>query len=85
MTIEPGGDFVAFSPDNSAQIMKSLVYGSLFSIRRQYVPPDIDFAVSRGIVPTQPQPVSLGPASLLGAWFSYNQTLSGNAIDELCK
>jgi hypothetical protein len=49
------------------------------------MPPDIDFASTQATVPPQPQPVSLGPASLLGSWFSYKQTLSGNQIDELCR
>jgi len=65
--------------------MQSAAYGTLFDQRRAYLPPDIDFASTRGAVPAQPQPVSLGPASILGSWFTYNQTLTGAQVDELCK
>ncbi|KAJ3517877.1 hypothetical protein NLJ89_g226 [Agrocybe chaxingu] len=87
LSIDESGDFVAWTQDPRAQTKSTHVhqatYGTFFNVRRVYTPPDIDFASTRGSVPPQPQPVSLGPPSLLGSWFSFNQTLSGDQIDEL--
>ncbi|KAF9486583.1 hypothetical protein BDN70DRAFT_846519 [Pholiota conissans] len=86
VTIDNTGDFIAFVPyakSKSNAPIQSLIYGTLFNTRRFCLPPDIDFASTQGTVPPQPQPVSPGPASLLGSWFSYRQTLSGDQIDEL--
>jgi len=47
--------------------------------------PDIDFTAARSTIPAQPQPVSMGPPSILSAWFSFNQTKTGDQIDELCE
>jgi len=62
------------------------IYGTFFDHRRAYPLPDIDFTPSRGVVPPQPQPVSLGPSTFLGglgSWLPFNQTISGPKIDEL--
>lgn len=87
LTIEETGDFIAWTPtqgqgNNSHQIHQAN-YSTFFDIRRVYTLPDIDFTSTRGTIPPQPQPVSLGPASYLGSWFSFNQTKSGAQIDEL--
>ncbi|CAA7264832.1 unnamed protein product [Cyclocybe aegerita] len=87
LSIDESGDFIAWTQDPRVQTKSTHIhqatYGTFFNVRRVYTPPDIDFASTRGSVPPQPQPVSLGPPSLLGSWFSFNQTLSGDQIDEL--
>ncbi|PPQ66367.1 hypothetical protein CVT26_011086 [Gymnopilus dilepis] len=86
LSIDESGDYLAWtlSPQaRSSGVIHSATYGTLFDIRRAYTLPDIDFASSRGPVPPQPQPVSLGPPSVLGSWFSFNQTKTGEQIDTL--
>jgi len=83
LTIDASGDFIAWTADPVSKLINSATYGTFFDIRRANTLPDIDFATSRGTIPPQPLPVSLGPASILGSWFSFNQTKSGEQIDEL--
>ncbi|KAF8808127.1 WD40 containing snare-dependent exocytosis protein [Phlegmacium glaucopus] len=82
MTIDTSGDFIAWTADPVSKFINSATYGTFFDIRRANTLPDIEFVTTQGI-PPQPQPVSLGPASFLGSWFSFNQTKSGEQIDEL--
>lgn len=84
LTTDVSGDFIAWAVDPSSKLINSATYGTFFDIRRANTLSDIDFAASRGTIPAQPQPVPLGPASFLGSWFSFNQTKSGEQIDELC-
>jgi hypothetical protein len=84
LTIDASGDFIAWAEDPVSKLINSATYGTFFDIRRANTLPDIDFSTSRGTIPSQPQPVSLGPASYLGSWFSFNQTKTGEQIDELC-
>jgi syntaxin-binding protein 5 len=44
-----------------SKLINSATYGTFFDIRRANTLPDIDFSTSRGTVPSQPQPVTLGP------------------------
>ncbi|KDR85736.1 hypothetical protein GALMADRAFT_218826 [Galerina marginata CBS 339.88] len=86
LSIDDSGDYIAWkvsSKTRSSGVIESATYGTFFDVRRAYTLPDIDFAISRGPIPPQPQPVSLGPASVLGSWFSFNQTKSGAQIDDL--
>ncbi|KAF8167354.1 WD40 containing snare-dependent exocytosis protein [Crassisporium funariophilum] len=83
LTIDKSGDFIAWTLHSRAEVIFSATYGTFFDIRRVYTPPDIDFTSTRKPVPAQPQPVSMGPASYLGSWFSFNQTSTGDQIDEL--
>ncbi|KAF8910138.1 lethal giant larvae like, C-terminal-domain-containing protein [Gymnopilus junonius] len=86
LSIDESGDYLAWALSPQARtsgVIHSATYGTLFDIRRAYTLPDIDFASSRGPVPPQPQPVSLGPPSVLGYWFSFNQTKTGEQIDAL--
>jgi len=84
IAIDESGDFIAWTPHpQSGGVIQTATYGTCFDVRRSYGPPDFDFTTTRGPVPPQPQPVSLGPASLLGSWFSFNRTLSGDQVDEL--
>lgn len=62
-------------------------YGTLFKQRRGfYGPPRVDLSAKRGIIPAQPQPVSIGPTSMLGSLMGYigpRQTLTGEEADAL--
>lgn len=58
-------------------------YGTLFDFRRAYTPPDIDLV--KPTVPAQPQPVSLGPTSLISSMFQFGQSgMTGAQMDLLC-
>jgi len=83
LTIDASGDFLAWAADPVSKLINSATYGTFFNIRRANTLPDVDFSTNRGTIPTQPQPLSLGPASFLGSWFSFNQTKTGEQIDEL--
>ena len=86
VAIDESGDFIAWTPHpRSGGIIQAATYGTFFDVRRSFGPPDFDFTSTRGFLSPQPQPVSLGPASLLGSWFSFNQTMSGDQVDELCR
>ena len=84
MTIDASGDFIAWTADPVSKFINSATYGTFFDIRRANTLPDVDFATNRKTIPAQPQPVSLGPPSFLASWFSFNQTKTGEQIDELC-
>ena len=58
-------------------------YATLFDFRRAYTLPDVDFASTAPTVPPQPQPVATGPASLLGSWFRFGQSMTGEQLDDL--
>lgn len=77
------GDYIAWSQHQTSGTIHQATYCTLFDIRRAYDPPDIEF--TKPATPAQPQPVSIGPASLLGSWFTFNQTLSGDQVDTLRK
>ncbi|PPQ79397.1 hypothetical protein CVT25_002667 [Psilocybe cyanescens] len=86
LSIDESGDFIAWTLSLQARstgVMQSATYGTFFDVRRAYTVPDIDFTAARGTIPPQPQPVPLGPTSILGSWFTFNQTKTGDQIDEL--
>lgn len=64
-------------------------YGTLFNVRRSapYDVPSVDFTYGRGTIPYQPQPVSVGPPSIVSSFLGYitSKTLSGDQIDALRK
>ena len=84
LAIDASGDFIAWAVDPVSKLINSATYGTFFEFRRSNTLPDVDFSTSRRTIPSQPQPVSLGPTSFLGSWFSFNQTKTGEQIDELC-
>ncbi|KAF8078966.1 hypothetical protein FPV67DRAFT_88576 [Lyophyllum atratum] len=83
LSLEESGDFIAWTPHPSAGTIHQATYGTLFDIRRTYKLPDIDFVCTKPVVPTAPQPVSMGPASMLGSWFTFNQSMTGAQLDDL--
>lgn len=82
-SVDETGDYIAWSQHQTSGTIHQATYCTLFDIRRAYDPPDIEF--TKPVTPAQPQPVSIGPASLLGSWFTFNQTLSGDQVDTLRK
>lgn len=62
--------------------MNQATYATLFDSRRAYTLPDIE--LTKPTISPQPQPVSLGPTSLLSSWFRFGQSMTGDQLDELC-
>ena len=74
---------------SSTRLISSTELHTLFTTRRAglFSPPLVNLAHGRGSVPAQPQPVSLGPASMMGSVLGYLGSLSitsaGDQIDAL--
>ncbi|KAI0334428.1 hypothetical protein GY45DRAFT_1334312 [Cubamyces sp. BRFM 1775] len=78
------GDFVKYSTfpapaGSSVRPLHSTHLQTLFSHRRAgpYALPLVDLTHGRGSVPSQPQPISLGPPSMIGSMLGYIGSLSG--------
>jgi len=86
LSVDITGDFIAFKRDHKSNLIKEVILGSLFNIRRAYGLPDVDFTTTSREVPYPPQPVSAGPQSLLSgaaSWFGMKGGLTGEQIDVL--
>ena len=82
--MDESGDFMAWIPRSpSGTTIDQAVYGTLFDICRVTGLPDIDFLCTKPSVPAQPQPVSMGPSSLLGSWFPFSQSMAGDQLNTL--
>lgn len=77
------GDFIQWQRHAKAPLIVSATYGTLFNFRRTPGYPLIEFASTKGAIPPTPQPVSMGPPSLLSGWFSFGGGTSGDQIDLL--
>ncbi|KAF5388500.1 hypothetical protein D9757_004730 [Collybiopsis confluens] len=78
------GDFLVWIRDPETGLIHQVTYATLFNFRRVDSLPAIDLMSSKPVVSAQPQPVSVGPASILGSWFKFGQsTMSGPQIDVL--
>ncbi|CDO73112.1 hypothetical protein BN946_scf185007.g166 [Trametes cinnabarina] len=88
------GDFVTHTafpgpPGSSIRPLLSTELHTLFAQRRTgpYTLPLVDLAHGRGTVPPQPQPVSLGPPSVIGSVLGYIGSFAaasaGDQIDKL--
>ncbi|TFK95007.1 hypothetical protein K466DRAFT_579508 [Polyporus arcularius HHB13444] len=91
---DESGDYIVHNtfpvPSGShTRLISSTELHTLFISRRAglYAPPLVNLAHGRGSVPTQPQPVSLGPVSVVGSVLGYLGSLSitsaGDQIDAL--
>ncbi|KAI0718934.1 lethal giant larvae like, C-terminal-domain-containing protein [Cerioporus squamosus] len=91
---EESGDYIVHNTfpvpsGSSTRLISSTELHTLFINRRAglYAPPLVNLAHGRGAVPAQPQPVSLGPASVMGSVLGYLGSLSitsaGDQIDAL--
>ncbi|KAF5352734.1 hypothetical protein D9756_005911 [Leucocoprinus leucothites] len=82
ISIDEGGDFISLNVQGSTGVVQSSTYGTLFNFRRADELPLVDLTSNKGKIPSQPQPVSIGPSSFR-SWFQFNQTMTGQQIDEL--
>ncbi|KAF6766707.1 lethal giant larvae like, C-terminal-domain-containing protein [Ephemerocybe angulata] len=82
ISIDDSGDFLSFSPSITSGTIGRVSYNTFFDIRRAYGLPDVNF----GLQPckeAQPQPVYMGPPSLVGTWLTFSQTMTGEQLDNL--
>ncbi|KAF9502306.1 hypothetical protein BDN71DRAFT_1437870 [Pleurotus eryngii] len=83
ITMDDTGDFIQWQRHAKAPLIVSATYGTLFNFRRTPGYPLIELASTKGVIPPTPQPVSMGPPSLLSGWFSFGGGTSGDQIDLL--
>ncbi|KAF8215929.1 lethal giant larvae like, C-terminal-domain-containing protein, partial [Mycena galopus ATCC 62051] len=81
LSCDDTGDWTAYTVNQASGIIDHASYGTVFDFRRAYTPPDI--TIPKPTVPSQPQPVSLGPTSLLSSWFRFGQSMTGEQLDTL--
>lgn len=81
--MDESGDFLAWAPQSPSGIIHNANYGTLFDFRRVSGLPILDFLCTKPTIPAQPQPVSMGPPSLLGSWFPSNQSMTGEQLDTM--
>ncbi|KAK7695037.1 hypothetical protein QCA50_002225 [Cerrena zonata] len=81
------GDYIEWVRHLPSGLINLAKYGTLFDIRRSapYASPDVILADETRTVPPQPQPVSIGPASVLSSWWGIitSNTMTGEQIDTL--
>ncbi|KAJ3541127.1 hypothetical protein NM688_g6131 [Phlebia brevispora] len=86
LSLDETGDYIEWLR-HPCGLIHSEKYGTLFDVRRSspYEAPQVDFTYARGSVPAQPQPVSLGPPSLLSSVWGYisSQSMTGDQADIL--
>ncbi|KAG1864661.1 lethal giant larvae like, C-terminal-domain-containing protein [Suillus subalutaceus] len=83
VSVDETGDFIA-SRRHESGVLEQIVFGTLFQTRRVYDHPIVDLTSSRHEIPPYPQPVSVGPPSLLGTWFRYGKPImTGEQLDSL--
>ncbi|KAJ4485744.1 WD40 containing snare-dependent exocytosis protein [Lentinula aciculospora] len=82
-TVDETGDFIAWTRNPETGLIRQATYGTLFNFRRVDTPPAVDFLSTKPMVPAQPQPVSVGPPSILGSWFNFGQSMTGAQVDVL--
>ncbi|KAJ7170200.1 WD40 containing snare-dependent exocytosis protein [Mycena filopes] len=83
LSCDETGDWMGYTQNITSGILDHASYGTLLDFRRAYTPPDIDFSATKPTIPNQPQPVSLGPTSLLSSWFRFGQSMTGQQLDVL--
>ncbi|KAF7337490.1 WD40 containing SNARE-dependent exocytosis protein [Mycena sanguinolenta] len=81
LSCDDTGDWTAYTANNAAGMIDHVSYGTVFDFRRAFTPPSI--TLPKPTVPSQPQPVSLGPTSLLSSWFRFGQSMTGEQLDTL--
>ncbi|KAJ6520108.1 WD40 containing snare-dependent exocytosis protein [Mycena sanguinolenta] len=81
LSCDETGDWTAYTENNASGMIDHVSYGTVFDFRRAFTPPSI--TLPKPTVPSQPQPVSLGPTSLLSSWFRFGQSMTGEQLDTL--
>ncbi|KAG1904773.1 lethal giant larvae like, C-terminal-domain-containing protein [Suillus fuscotomentosus] len=83
VSVDETGDFIALMRHDSG-VLEQIVFGTLFKTRRVYDHPIVDLTSFHREIPPYPQPVSVGPPSLLGSWFRYGKpVMTGEQLDAL--
>ncbi|KAG0700674.1 WD40 containing snare-dependent exocytosis protein [Suillus ampliporus] len=83
VSVDETGDFIGTRFHESG-VLEQIVFGTLFKTRRVYDHPIVDLTSFHCEIPPHPQPVSVGPPSLLGSWFRYGKPImTGEQLDEL--
>ncbi|KAI0093981.1 lethal giant larvae like, C-terminal-domain-containing protein [Irpex rosettiformis] len=86
LSIDDTGDYIEWCRHPCGSI-KAEKYGTLFNVRRSgpYKVPGVDFTYGRTTAPTQPQPVGIGPPSMLNTFWEYISStgLTGDQVDTL--
>ena len=82
VSVDETGDFIGTRFHDSG-VLEKIVFGTLFKTRRVYDHPVVDLTSFHREIPPYPQPVSVGPPSLLGSWLRYGKTsMTGKQLDE---
>ncbi|KAG2117950.1 lethal giant larvae like, C-terminal-domain-containing protein [Suillus discolor] len=83
VSVDETGDFIALMRHDSG-VLEQIVFGTLFKTHRVYDHPIVDLTSFHREIPPYPQPVSVGPPSLLGSWFRYGKPImTGEQLDAL--
>ncbi|KAG1757244.1 lethal giant larvae like, C-terminal-domain-containing protein [Suillus lakei] len=83
VSVDETGDFIG-SRSHESGVLEQIVFGTLFNTRRVYDHPIVDLTSFHREIPPYPQPVSIGPPSLLGSWFRYGKSImTGEQLDAL--
>lgn len=78
------GDFISWTVgDKQSGIIGKGIYGTLFDSRRAMALSEVELMPDPPKVPPYPTPVSMGPASIVGSWWTWSQAMSGDALDTL--
>lgn len=85
VSVDETGDFIGTRFHESG-VLEQITFGTLFKTRRVYDYPVVDITSFHREIPLYPQPVSVGPPSLLGSWLGYGKSgMTGKQLDELRK
>jgi len=83
MSFDQSGDFVTLCADPSSSLVSKIIYGTVFNIRRAYSNPEIEFAIQQCKL-SPPQPVAIGPSSIMGSWLNFKASMTGDQLDMIC-
>lgn len=83
VSVDETGDFIA-SRRHESGVLEQIIFGTLFKTRRVYDHPIVNLTSFHREIPPYPQPVSIGPSSLLGSWFRFGKPImTGEQLDAL--
>ncbi|KAF9225537.1 hypothetical protein BS17DRAFT_778739 [Gyrodon lividus] len=83
ISADESGDFIYCDEITGSGVAAKLTLATMYKGRRVYDDLLINLMRSAAAIPPQPQPVPVGPASLLGSWFNLPTSLTGKQLDTL--
>ncbi|KAH7930914.1 hypothetical protein BV22DRAFT_999529 [Leucogyrophana mollusca] len=84
ISVDETGDFIGLKRHFASGIVNQITLATLFNTRRVYDLPQVDLAGTCLGIPPHPQPVSVGPASVLGSWIRFGKsTMTGEQLDAI--